>query len=348
VAIKEPHRVHRTRPATSNDVARLAGCSQAAVSLWLNGKHEGRLKPDLQQRIAAAAAELGYVPNRTAQRLSKGGARSLSFLFPGYSYHFFGTILEGATTALGRDWELSFFDTRSNRDLQGATRLVSRAVGADTAGVLLASPSRDEVAAVAHLRSTVVIVDAPDAPETASLVSFDIDASVDAAAAHLAALGHRRIGYVSFVAESLTLTTRRSTVGQALRRRGLSLVGPDLRLPTFDLDATARAFSERLSGWRDRGVTAVLCADDRHAYGALTACRQLSVSVPEELSILAFNDSAPAALLEPSLSSIRLPAVELGSTAGTAMLQHITSGTPSRSSVQASWHPRSSTGPSPT
>ncbi|WP_332603167.1 LacI family DNA-binding transcriptional regulator [Arthrobacter sp. S2(2024)] len=339
----------RTRRVTATEVAKLAGCSQAAVSLWITGKYEGRLTPEWQQRIAAAVAELGYVPNRTAQKLSSGTGRAVSFIFPGFSYSFFGPVLEGVSSALGHGWDLSFYDSRPNGGSRkdSAEALVSVAVGADTTGVILASPSSAELGAIGDVLAATVVVDAPEAPSNASLVAFDTDPSIDEMAAQLARLGHKRVGYVSLAANSLTLIERRKSVVRSLKAHGIQPVGPDLRVTTGGLDATADLFSGKWPHWRHERVTAVICSDERHAYGVLAGARAMGLSVPADFSLVAFNDSDPAQLLAPSLSSIHLSAVELGAAAGKALKARVGGIVAAPILVPTSYFGRESTGIAP-
>lgn len=346
-----PEESRRSRPLarrkspTGSDVARLAGCSQPAVSLWLNGQHEKRLSPELIDRIARAAAQLGYVPNRAAQRLSGERVRSVSMLFPGYTYDFLSTLLEGTTETIGDEWEFSLFDTWLYRDQQSATRLLSSAVGADTWGVVLAGPSADELSAVSNLRTPLVVVDSTEAPPGASLVAFDLDRSLDRAVADLAARGHRRIGYASYYADTVSLGGRRPQVERALARHGIDLVPSELVLMNFDIEASAGEFVRRIPIWQAASVTAILCAHDRHAYGAMVACRNLGVIIPDHMSLITFSDSTATALLQPALSAVHLPSLTLGVTAGHVLLEHIMTGVPIRTLVETRWHPRASIGP---
>ncbi|MDR6971665.1 LacI family DNA-binding transcriptional regulator [Leifsonia shinshuensis] len=338
---------HLARRVTSIDVAKAAGCSQAAVSLWVTGKHEGRLSDELQKRIAKAVADLGYVPNRTARRLTAGSSRSVSFIFPGFSYHFFGSILEGVGGVLDDAWELTFHDSRPGRAHPDRPNVVSSSVFADTTGVILASPSAAEVEAIGKVGAAAVLVDSPEAPPGTSRVSFELVESLREVAEDLHRLGHRRVGYVSFVANSLTLASRRAAVVSAFKARGLKVVGPDLRLESLDMGAIAERFAQKWPDWRAAGVTAVLCADDRHAFGVIRAARGMNLRIPDDFSLVAFNDTDAAAIVDPALSSIRLPSVAIGAAAGQALKDLVTEGNAREIAVATQYIPRTSTGMTP-
>lgn len=334
----------RKRRVTAADVARRAGCSQAAVSLWVTGKYEGRLNPEWQERIAAAVKELGYVPNRAARRLVTGGTPSASFIFPGAGYSFFGPVLNGVTEALGPEWDILFFDSRPGRIVEHAAQAVSSAISAETTGVILASPSESNLEDIAHATAqAIVVVDAPSAPSTVSRVAFDMVQAVEDAVAHLAALGHRQVGYISYRGTGLTLVSRHELLTDTLRDRGVSVAIPDLHVSGLDVAVTAAEFVAVWEAWKAAGVTAVLCGDERQAYGVFTAAHRLGLSIPDDLSVISFRDSDVAPLLAPSLSSIRLPALELGALAGRALTLLVDGEQPTTTLIPATYVPRMST-----
>ena len=336
------------RRVTAADVAKLAGCSQAAVSLWVTGKFEGRLAPEWQERIAAAVDELGYVPNKSARNLVRGTVQSVSLVFPGASYSFLGPVLEGVTDALGQGWDISVLDSRPGGDPNSSARAMSSAIGADTSGVIIASPSAADIEAVDALGfSSVVIVDSPRGSLRGSLVSFDFENSIDDLSRELAEYGHERVAYVSFAVPSLTLAHRREELRASLSKRHVELVDSDLIVVTTDVIAVKRAFVKVWPGWRKQGVTAVVCADDRHALGVISAARELGLTIPTDFSLAAFNDSEPAEFLDPALSSIRLPAMELGQAAAQALLGRVRSDDTSVFAVPTRYLSRASTGVAP-
>lgn len=343
-----PGPAEQKRRVTAADVARLAGCSQAAVSLWVTGKFEGRLAPEWQLRIAAAVEELGYVPNKSARNLVRGVVQSVSLVFPGASYSFLGPVLEGVTDALGADWDISVLDSRPGGDSNASARVMSSAIGAGTSGVIIASPSAADLDAVDALGfGSVVIVDSPRGALRGSLVSFDLDGSIDELSRELAEYGHRRVAYVSFAVPSLTLAHRRDALSVSLAIRKVELLDSDITLVTTDVDSVRSAFIDTWPDWREQGVTAVVCADDRHALGVIAAARELGLGIPTHFSLAAFNDSEPAEFLDPALSSIRLPAMELGQAAAQALLGRVRSDDTSEIAVSTRYVSRASTGPAP-
>jgi LacI family transcriptional regulator len=338
----------KKRRVTAEDVARLAGCSQASVSLWVTGKFEGRLTVEWQQRIAAAVKELGYVPNRAARRLVSGGTPSASIIFPGPRYAFFGPVLSGVTDALGPEWDILFFDARPGRIDEGGSRLVSSAISADTTGVIVASPSESDLDDIERIAArALVVVDSPRVPDGVSLVAFDMSAAIGEAVDHIATLGHRRVGYVAYPGAGLTLSERRERLLATLSTRSV-VAAAELATSSLEIDVTADEFAAIWDEWRAAGVTAVICGDERQAYGVLSAAHRLGIRVPEDLSIVSFRDSEIAWLFSPPLSSIRLPAVELGISAGRALTALVRGEAPTTTLIPATYVSRGSTGPART
>ncbi|MEV1130258.1 LacI family DNA-binding transcriptional regulator [Agromyces sp. NPDC049794] len=337
-------RIPRPR-VTLADVAREAGCSAAAVSLWVNGKSSGRLSVENAERIEHAVVRLGYVPNRTAQRLALGSSQSVAFLFPGAAYgNFFTTIVDGVADRLGPEWEITFVDAKLSASAASSAPL-ARALRSDPSGLLVSAPSPDILAALEDVCVPTVVIDAPSAPAHVSLVTLDLTPSIHALVQHLDELGHRRVAYVSYVAESLSLSSRRSQVRDQLLRRGIDMVDQDLLLDSLTLTHAAQAFTGIWPAWERAGVTAVICADDRHAYGVMAAGRELGIDLPGRLSLVGFNDLDPNALLSPALSAIALPALEMGTAAADAFAAHLSTGTPSRLMIPTRYIRRESTGP---
>ncbi|WP_301275246.1 LacI family DNA-binding transcriptional regulator [Streptomyces sp. RKCA744] len=303
------------RPPTSYDVARLAGCSQAAVSLWVTGNHVGRLSVDLQARIAAAVSELGYSTNRAAQRLSTGHGKTITFFFPGFRYDYFGSILDGVTQVLGRSWEIRFVDLRPLEDRHAPESLFQAAGGADSTVMLVASPSKRDLEALALLnRHRIVVIDAPECPPGASLVHYDMAPAIDRMSAHLAALGHRSIGYLALAgAASMTLEHREAVLRAATEHHG-SRITHTAEAGTGAGEDSAK-LQHTLSAWLEAGVTALVCADERLAYAVLRVASRSGIRIPQQLSMVSFNDSDVAAFLRPGLASIRLLPEPLGSKA---------------------------------
>ncbi|WP_308471205.1 LacI family DNA-binding transcriptional regulator [Rathayibacter sp. AY1F3] len=284
----------------------------------MTGKSAGRLGPDLQARIATAVSELGYRANKTAQRLSRGTGKTIAFVFPGFHYHYFGSILEGIHRVLDREWQISFVDSRPHDSRLAPESIFASSIGPDTSAVLVASPSAHDLAALALVEGPRrLIADSPLSLDGAGLATYDLGPAVRAATTDLLDHGHRRIGYIGLdSALSLSLLHRRKLVEDGVTGGGGVLRVADLAPSGPRVDVTARKL---LRSWKEQGITAIIAADERLAYAVVRAATEEDLRLPEDFSLLSFNDSDAAALLSPALASIRLPPEELGRAAGTLL-----------------------------
>ncbi|MEO7665336.1 MAG: LacI family DNA-binding transcriptional regulator [Candidatus Limnocylindrales bacterium] len=311
----------RRRP-TSADVASRAGVSRTTVSLVLNDRTTS-IPEVTRLRVLDAATALGYHPDHSARGLAGGRSQTLALILRQSAEQMAGDALLAETL----------------RGLASAARSANFRVlveplspGGSTYGELVRSGRVDGV-----------VVSGPlfDDPELAALVadgfpvviqghlpgviapSVDIDnvASARTAVSHLVELGHRRIGCVTNAPLAYTAAADRlAGYREALVDAGL-LVDPGL-LAEGDFDATSghRAMAAILAAGRP---DAVFVASDVVALGAISAIRESGLRIPEDISIVGFDDIPLARFFDPPLTTIRLPANELGVAAGTAALDLI-------------------------
>jgi len=305
----------------AQDVAARAGCSTAAVSLVMNGRDSGRVSAKLRGEILRAVAELGYRAHPGARALATGVSRRLALVCPDLRNAFFAELFHGVLAGVGDRLEVDVVVGRDDHDYDETT--VRLAQHGDVAGLILAGPSRAVVDAVDTVLP-VVLVDAAEPAERQRFPSIDLDLESAGAllAEHLCDLGHRAIGYLDSAQDKATYRRRRDGLAKAARRRGAEVVvGRDTA--EQDFAAAGAAFAANLEQWRDAGVTALVCAEERLTFGALQAAKARGLVVPDELSLAGFDDTAYATLVDPALTSIRFDAFELGRRAGVALADRI-------------------------
>jgi DNA-binding LacI/PurR family transcriptional regulator len=191
-----------------------------------------------------------------------------------------------------------------------------------------------------------VLLDAPGLGDGTPSVEFDITAGAHELVEHLVGLGHQVFGYIDWNRASATFDARKAASIARLRE----LLGSAGRLQftttPISIDAGRQTFEREWSGWRDSGVTAVICATDLQAYGVLEATRSAGISVPDDISVAAFNDLELSRVVVPSLTSVALPGFELGRSSAD-LLRRIVEGRPARLHrvIRARVMVRRSTGP---
>ncbi|WP_037494761.1 LacI family DNA-binding transcriptional regulator [Solirubrobacter soli] len=286
---------------TSVDVARKAGVSQSTVSLVLSGKAAGRISARTEEAVKAAAKELGYRPNVAARALRTGVARSVALVVPDITNPFFGRVLRGAQRAAQQaGYTVVLVDIGNDRAWEAQSLQALLAGPAD--GLLLFEaelpPGATEHAIQIEMR-----------PGKLPVVRVDVEAGVDCALDHLLEIGHTRIAHVasSFVAPTFDLRRER-----VVARLGET---PVVKAP-FDFEGAAKAAGPLLD---QNGFTAVFCDDDILAGGVYLAARERGIRIPEDLSVIGFDDLDFARVLAPPLTTVAIDAEHLGAAAFDAL-----------------------------
>lgn len=328
--------------ATARDVAALVGCSTATVSLVVNGKADGRVTPETQERVWNAIRELDYRVHTGASRLATGNPGNVVFLSPDPTNPFFSLLLDGLLEGLDDRLSLSLAAPTGGDDYDPQT--VRRVQSGDVAALVLASPGDELVRSLRSGRPTVVI-DAGVRVPGMSGVDVDVAEAGELLADHLAGLGHRRFAYVGVDRDKLTLRKRRERLGSRLRELGAAMVVPDLVATRMTMDAGHRAAASAIDAWTASGVTAVVCADDLLAFGVMRAAQERDVDVPGAMSIAGFNDMPYASMVTPSLTSVDLRARDLGLKTAELLSELLNGADPTWGSLHPRLSVRESTGP---
>ncbi|MEV5575758.1 LacI family DNA-binding transcriptional regulator [Spirillospora sp. NPDC052269] len=326
-----------SRP-TSRDVAKAAGVSQSTVSLVLGGKWPGRVSPATAAAVQDAAERLGYRPNRAARSLRLGSTRTVMLVVPTLNAPFFGAVYEGAARVAAQHG----FGVVAYPWPEYAGPADSPFAAPDEAidGILASSLAEDALSGFA--RTPVVMLDSDPAAEAPTVV-FDVQGGMRAIVDHLAGLGHRRFGHVASSIDQWTFHARGRALADAVEAvPGATLVREDAALDVADAkDAALRLLG---GGGPDR-PTALICDDDVMSAGAYKAARARGLEIPRDLSVTGFDDVLLAAALEPELTTVRLPAGELGAAGMDALLRLLEGGRPGSLSLPGELVVRGSTGP---
>jgi LacI family transcriptional regulator len=310
---------------TLHDVARHAGVSQPTVSLVLGNHPTARVAPATRERVLAAAQTLGYRPNVVARSLVSGRSYALGVLVPDLANPFFVEVVAGAERVAAEAGYALLLCGEGTEPGRAAAHL-DTLLGRQIDGVILdaanaAELADDAVAARALAGVNVVLVDQP--PGRWPGVASDALAAGRLAAEHLLALGHRRLAFVGPAADVHAFRQRERGFVQALRAAGLALPSAWLRRAPATAAGGMQAMRALLAE-RAR-PTAVFCANDLVAVGALKACAAAGVRVPAELSLVGCDDVELARLVTPELTTVRVPARELGARAARLLVQRLAS-----------------------
>jgi LacI family repressor for deo operon, udp, cdd, tsx, nupC, and nupG len=329
------------QPPTSFDVARRAGVSQSTVSLVLNGKAAGRVSQRVQETVLRVARELGYQPCLPARTLRLGRTHVAALIIPDVANPVFATVLQGAEQAARlRDYTVVQVSTGNDVDWQ--QRIVHALATRSIDGFILFAIDPPAHPHLELLRGSAVVVDGYS-PEFPSLL-LDIEYGASTAMRHLLDLGHRRIAHLAANIDVETFRIRQRVYERILNEAGLPLRAEYQATCGLDFVEACNAALGLLQCAEP--PSAIFCDDDLIAAGVYKAARSLRLRVPDDLSIVGFCDGLVAQLLDPPLTTVVVPALELGRQAMEVLLSGLeTERAPSREIIPLDFVVRESTAP---
>ncbi len=290
----------RAKRVTLRDVADECGLSPAAVSYALRGL---QVPVETQERVSEVAARLGYQVDPIARALASGRT--------GYVGVLCGSLQDiwqqNVAAALGRELLESgrhalIVDASNSPILEKelANQLVDQRV--DALIVLWVDPAAAHWPDIARRTILVSIGDGIDGANTAVEVVFDNDVGVRTALGQLADAGHRRIAVFTPSPRNTPDTPAEQAIGRVSKELGLQI---SLHMTPYELDSAAAVAYEVLTG--DDRPTAFFCLADSMAYGVYSAAHELGVRIPDDVSVLGYDDDPVSRLLTPPLSNFRWP-----------------------------------------
>lgn len=301
--------------ATIYDIAALAGVNPSTVSRALS--KPGRVSAKTQQKILDAAEELNYQVNIFARALPTGRTQTVGLIVSDITNPAFFDIIRGAeTAAASRDYTLMLAESTESaeHEMTAAKRML-----ATVDGLILASPrlANEEIQELAAKKPIVLINRRVDG--VASIVA-DTETGVAEAVRHLAAQGHTSISYVAGPERSWMSARRWESIKARCDWHGMKLSQVASGMPTVEGGRRAAAVV------KDGEATAVFCYNDLMAIGLMRELQGAGVSIPEQLSIMGFDNIFGSDFTTPPLSTIKSPLHELGVTALSRLLEFIVPG----------------------
>lgn len=300
------------------EVAGRAGVSVQTVSNYVNKRYE-LMAEDTRTRVAKAMRDLGYHPNVTARGLRSAKTRTLAFLVLDEHASFLADPLTDLIMAgigdLARERDYGIL-IQASKPSQDPDRLLAPVLESRVDGAFLLL-SGDREIRVEHIRrlgevtDRFVVFDEPISdPKIMSVRAADRDGGRELAK-HLIERGHRRIAFIAASAAWAVIEQRVLGLNDALREHGIE---PDPELQVFEAGwkpATAIPIAERLLGRPDR-PTAIMCATDLLALATVQTATRMGLKVPGDLAVCGFDDFPFAEFAQPALTTVRVPAYEMG------------------------------------
>lgn len=308
---------------TSHDVARRAGVSRTTVSMVLNRSDAVILSAETREKVFEAARELGYKPNSVARMLARGNTETIGLVIsdPGilrsdafvpqllygisqvnreHGYH---VLLEGLEANTGRGTYESLVEARR------------------IDGLVVLNPRTDdpELKALIDREFPVVLAGTIRHPQEYS-VNFSTSGGIAQAVELLIGLGHTRIGMVTFSPRGLVATdVRIASLRKALAAHAMTLDDADIEAGNFSSESGYAATGALLA--RRPDLTAIFAGNDTIAIGVISAASSFGFSVPDDLSVVGFDNLPFSGFLMPPLTTIHVDAVAQGNRAADMLIR---------------------------
>jgi len=310
-------------PITIQDVARIAGVSTATVSRALH--NPGVVSRQTRERVQKAVDETGYAGNAMARSLRRMETRMIVVLVPDIGNPFFSEILSGIeSVASASGYNVLIGDT--NNDAAKERTFADYVRGHQADGMLLLNgrppyfadglqpESRRALPPLVVLCERLPRHDFPT-------VRIDNVAAAEAATAHLTGLGHRHIAHITGPDGNILTAERLEGYERALNKAGLDCVPALIQRGDFSIDS-GRLAAQRLLEATPR-PTAIFCANDEMAIGAIAELKAAGRTVPADVSVVGFDDLQIAGFYDPPLTTVRQPRREIGETSMRMMLDRL-------------------------
>ena len=311
---------------TIKDVAALAGVSPSTVSRTC--KNNPSISEETKERVRKAMAELGYEPNFQASNLASQNSRTIGIILPAsakevYENSFYLEAIQGISHYCnGRQYMTTIVTGQDEAEILDAVRSMSRSGKVD-GFIILYSKKDDPVIDYLFNEGLLYILIGKATQYTNQTIYIDNDNLLAGreAAEYLYQLGHRRIAYLGSDSSLMFSADRNAGYQLALASHQLP-VRPEYCVEVKNVSENNEEAIRGLLMQKDR-PTAILVSDDILAVSLERVCLENHLAIPEDLSIISFNNSLFARLTSPQLTSIDIGAGQLGSEAASQIINHI-------------------------
>ncbi|WP_077967647.1 LacI family DNA-binding transcriptional regulator [Ensifer adhaerens] len=308
-----------TRRVTSlKDVARTAGVSVTTVSRLLNGSLD--LPHETKKRISDAIRDLNYQPNPHARRLSRGRSDTIGLVVPDIANPFFATLVAAVEEeADTRGLAVSLYATLNRAGREVAYLQLIERNHVDGLIFVTNHPDDGQLATLINRTGKVVIADEDVPGAQAPKLFCDNELGGSLAGRHLAEFGHRDVLFVGGPEAMISSRRRFNGLEQALR----NAFGEDFRLSKYAGDYTVAFGRQAAKRFIEEGrpATAIFASSDEIAIGMIEVFRDQGVSIPDDVSVIGFDDVGPLHLFGPPMTAIRQPVRTIGERALSLLLE---------------------------
>jgi LacI family transcriptional regulator len=302
--------------ATLADVAQLAGLSTTTVSMVLNNRPNSRLSQDAAERVQAAAAKLNYRPNPAARGLRMGKTRTVGFISDEVTITRYASAMIRGLLEEAEERDHTVLISESGRRADRIGRALDLMLDRQADGIVVGLMGAKQIELpTASIEVPLVVVNGTSALDRPCVLPDEFRAGYEAAR-HLLERGHTRIAFIGRSEAlldpllSVTIGQRYAGLDAAMAEAGIEFAWQvDGRFwePDFGYRGAAEIFDETT-------VTAVVAANDRVAFGVYQAAQERGLRIPDDISVISFDDEYLASYLHPALTTMQIPYLEMGRT----------------------------------
>ncbi len=305
---------------TLDDIAREVGVHPSTVSRALNPTRAGLVKPDTRRAVEEAARRLGYRPDMVARGLQSGRTATIGVIVADLGNAFITPIIHQLAAALETASMMPVI-AETQDEHERFTRILDHIISRRVDAIVTAAARLGdrEILEAAAMTVPVVVAARPLPGSALPQVIHDDEGGARMAAEHLASLGHRSVAQLRGPLDVANFSRRAVGFTDASGRLGLAevVVEDTGRRPIFE---EGRRLMEMLLAAVSPLPTAVFAHNDLMALGALAALNEASLRVPEDVSLIGYNDLPAMELVAPPLTTVRYPSKEIGRAAGELVL----------------------------
>jgi DNA-binding LacI/PurR family transcriptional regulator len=298
------------------EIARRANVSTATVSRTLN--QSGPVKAATARKVWRAVTELNYYPNSHARTLVSGRSRLIGLVVSDITNPFFPELIrtfESLASQKQYDLLLTSTDYDTSRMTACLRRMLERKV--DGLAMMTSEMDLSLIKELSRRSLPTVFMDVGQMGARMSHVSIDYGNGIRQAVDHVVELGHRQVAFITGPLDLHSARTRRQAFVDGMRHHRLAPERKMIREGTHTAEGGRAAMAELLR--RSKRPTAVVCSNDWTAIGALHAIYAAGLRVPEDMSVVGFDDIPLASYTNPALTTVRMSAQDVGATAFQAL-----------------------------
>lgn len=305
--------------ATLADVAQLSGVDRSTASRILNGSTKQSARPETRKRVLDAARELDYRPDTIAKSLRSGRTETLALLVPNLENFGFVGVTRGVQKA-AHELGMLVLMIEASRETEVSRQRIEETLEGRVDGVLVASTESNDplMETFARLSVPVVLVNRRAVAWAYPFVVVDDAKGAQIAVDHLIVLGHRRIGHIAGDQETDTGRRRLTGFRDTMKQHAIQIPPRWIQTGGYISKSGYEATLRLLKECKARNAelpTALFVANLASCLGVLMALRESGIQVPQDMSIVAMDDHAVAAGVDPGITIVALPNERMGSEA---------------------------------